>query len=59
MYESLQEEAKSTQQLAFEQTTPINIDNREEEDPNLFDIPNEDVSDIEEDDPTEEENKVK
>ena len=55
MYESLQEEAKSTQQLAFEQTTPINIDNREEEDPNLFDIPNEDVSDIEEDDPTEEE----
>ena len=59
-YESREEEAESTQQSDHgqhlqEQVAPVDTKAQEEEEPNLFDILNEDVSDIGEDDPTEEE----
>ena len=55
-YESREEEAESTQQSdhgqhSQEQVAPVDTKAQEEEEPNLFDILNEDVSDIGEDDP--------
>ena len=54
VHEAQQDEAGSTQQPTFEHQHQATSVNTKEEEPNLFDILEEEVSDIDEEDPTEE-----